>query len=369
MKTRKAAAVLAVSTIFLLGCTAEGSSSDEGENAPEIVDGVSVDLMEDAETVVDTSEYVTDGPYTIASILNGPINGWGLTMDVTMQWLADQEDDVEELMVVPVNGDVDRQISAMENTTKLKPDVIMISPLSSEALSTPIKRAVQAGIPVVACANGVVGKPYTSFTDIDVYKVAYESAKALAEDLNGEGKIIMINGIPGVNTAEVWKTAAEDLFSQYPDIEILASEYGDWSIPTSKDKAAAMLAAHPEIDGVFAGGSEGAIGALLAFDEADRAQPIYGTTSPLNGWLRLAIEHDVQFTAWPQPAALESKSCFETALAIVRGDEVTKFVHIPEDVITEENAEENYIPELNDDFSVPAVAPLDVYIEAGFGRK
>ncbi len=351
---------------FLVGYGGQALAANDA--APNRVDGVSVDLMADAEVVVDTSAYVKEPPYTIASIMQGPINGWGLTLDTTIAYLASQEKDIGKLVVVPVNANVDRQISAMENTIKLKPDLIMLEPLSAAALSASVTRAVAAGIPVVVCADGVEGKPYTAYADVDLYRAGYESAKALAESLGGKGKVIMISGIPGVDAAEVWKQAAEDVLATYPDIEIVASEYGNWSIPTSKEKATAMLAANPEIDGVYAGGSEGAMGALLAFDEAGRDQPVYGTVSPLNGWLRLAMEHKVKFTAWPQPAALEGKYCVDTALKVLRGEKVTKFVHIPEVVITDENAAEHYIPELNDDFSVPAVAPIEVYVEAGFGR-
>ncbi|HMN84396.1 MAG TPA: substrate-binding domain-containing protein [Bauldia sp.] len=333
------------------------------------VDGVSVDLMEDAKTVVDASAYVKKPPYRIASLMQGPINGWGLTLDTTIAWMASQDKDVGELIVVPINANVDREISAMENTIKLKPDLILLEPLSAAALSASVARAVAAGIPVVVCADGVEGKPYTAYVDVDLYRGGYESAKALAEAIGGKGNVIMINGIPGVDAAEVWKEAALEVFAKYPDIKVVGSEYGNWSIPTSKEKATALLAANPQIDGVFAGGSEGAIGALLAFEEAGRPQPVYGTVSPLNGWLRLAMEKKVKFTAWPQAAALEGKYCFETGMKILRGEPVTKFVHIPEVVITEANAAEHYVPELNDDFSVPPVAPLEVYIEAGFGRK
>ena len=357
--------ILGLTTAMALALSATAGMAGDANR----VDGVSVDLMEDAKTVVDTSAYVKTGPYRIASLMQGPINGWGLTLDTTIQYLADQEKDVGELLVVPVNGDVDRQISAMENTIKLKPDLIMLEPLSAAALSASVARAVRAGIPVVVCADGVEGKPYTSYVDVDLYRAGYESAQALVKSLNGKGKIIMINGIPGVDAAEIWKTAAEEVFKSYPDIEVVASEYGNWSIPTSKEKATAMLAANPEIDGVYAGGSEGAIGALLAFEEAGRPQPKYGTVSPLNGWLRLAMEHKVTFTAWPQAAALEGKTCLETGLKVLRGEEVTKFVHITETVITNENAAEHYVPELNDDFSVPPVAPVDHYVKAGFGRK
>lgn len=361
MSSRKYLAACAALSLVILSQTASAQEAIR-EN------GVSVDLMEDAKVKVDVSAYKKAPPYKIASLMQGPINGWGLTLDTTIAYLASQEKDVGELIVVPINANVDRQISAMENTIKLKPDAIMLEPLSAAALSASVARAVAAGIPVVVCADGVEGKPYTAYADVDLYRAGYESAKALAESMGGKGNVITISGIPGVDAAEVWKKASEDVFATYPDIKVVASEYGNWSIPTSKEKAVAMLAANPQIDGVYAGGSEGAIGALLAFEDAGRPQPKYGTVSPLNGWLRLAIEKKVTFTAWPQPAALEGKYCFDTAMKILRGEEVTKFVHIPEEIITDKNAAEHYIPELNDDFSVPAVAPLDVYKQAGFAR-
>jgi ribose transport system substrate-binding protein len=362
MKRPASIAALAALSLFV-GHAAQAADQTQR------VDGVSVDLMEDAKTPVDTSAYAKKPPYKIATLTQGPINGWGLTLDTTIAYLASQDKDVGDLIVVPTQASVDREISAMENTIKLKPDLIILEPLSSAALSASVARAVAAGIPVVACADGVEGKPYVTYGDVDLYRAGYEAAKALAEGLGGKGNVILINGIPGVDAAEVWKAAAEEVFAKYPGIKIVGNEYGNWSIPTSKEKATALLAANPQIDGVFGGGSEGAIGALLAFKQAGRAQPQYATVSPLNGWLRLAMEEKVKFTAWPQPAALEAKYCFEAGMKILRGEPVMKFTHIPEEVITDANAKDHYVPELNDDFSVPPGAPIDVYVKAGFGRK
>lgn len=334
-----------------------------------MADGTTVEYAEDAKTAVDTTQWKKEPPYTVAVLTQGPINGWGLTLESTFRWLAEQEADVKEVIVPAINVDVDRQISAMENMINVKPDLILLQPLSSAALAAPVARAIAAGIPVVSCADGVEGKPYVAYSDVDLYRVGYQTAKALAEKLGGEGKVIMINGIPGVHAAEAWKEAGEEVFAEYPGIEVVASEYANWSIPTSKEKATAMLASNPQIDGVYAGGSEGAIGALLAIEEAGREQPKYGAVVPLNGWLRLAIEHKVDFTSLPQPAALEAQSCFETGMKILRGEPVMKFVQISETVVTEENAAEFYIPELKDDFSGPPVAPIEYYIEVGFGRQ
>src|SRR6266699_1550730 len=129
------------------------------------------------------------------------------------------------------------------------------------------------GIPVILCANGIESDNFVTRVDIDLYQAGYQAADGLAKSLNGTGNVIMFSGIAGVDAAETWKKAAEDAFKQYPGIKVVASEYAQWSVATSKEKTAAIMAANPQIDGVWAGGGEMALGAALAFQDAGKPQP------------------------------------------------------------------------------------------------
>ena len=367
MRKRRLVVILLPLALFASACASTNSTSSSSAS-PSHADGVSVDLQQDAKTTVDTSKWKKSGPYTLAALTQGPINGWGLTWDVTMQYEGKNNPDVKNLNLLPANGDPNKEISAMEDVVKQKPDAILLDPLGRAALAASVSRAMAAGIPVIVCGNGVEGKKYVTYTDIDLYAVAYSAAEALAKRLDGKGNVVMFHGIPGVDAAETWKKAAEDAFKKYPDIKIVGSEYANWSVATGKEKAAALIAANSQIDGVWSGGSEMATGAISAFNDAGRPQPIYAVDNPTNGFLRLAKENNIKFNAFPDPPAPIAKACVDTAVKVLKGESVKKFEQLPAEGYDETQLDQHYDPTLNDDFVPPMAAPKQAYLDAGMGR-
>jgi ABC-type sugar transport system substrate-binding protein len=333
----------------------------------------SEDLKRDAGTTVDTTKYRKDGPYTIAALTQGPGNGWGLTYDVSIRAAAEGNPNIKKLIFTPNDGDANKEISAMEDAISQKPDAIVLDPLGSAALVAPTTRAMAAGIPVILCANGIQSDNFVSRVDIDLYQAGYQAADGLAKSLNGKGNVVLFSGIAGVDAAETWKKAAEDALKQYPDMKIVGSEYAQWSVATSKEKMAALMAANPQIDGVWAGGGEMALGAALAFDDAGKTQPKYGFANVLNGFLRLAKEKSLVFTGVPDPPSM-SKLCLDTALDVLQGKPVKKFINVAESMAgsaayDQTQIDQYYVPDLNDDFVPPAAVPVKAYVDGGFARK
>jgi ribose transport system substrate-binding protein len=194
----------------------------------------------------------------------------------------------------------------------------------------------------------------------------------MAKDMGEEGKAVIFSGIPGVDAAEIWKTAATDALSQFPNIEIVATEFSNWSVAEAKTLMTQVLSREGQIDGFFSGGAENAIGAIEAISEAGGEMPVFGVTNPLNGFLRLAIEHDLEFTAAPDPPG-SSPLCLDTALQVLNGEPVQKFVDIAAEVegagiFDESEAEERYDERYNDEYTFPTLLPEAELIEAGFGR-
>ncbi|MCU1615046.1 MAG: sugar transporter substrate-binding protein [Frankiales bacterium] len=367
MRKRRFVVTLLPLALMASACASAGSST-ASSSSPSRANGVSVDLQQDAKIVVDTSKWKKSGPYTLAALTQGPINGWGLTWDVTMQYEAKNNSDIKKLDLLPANGDPNKEIAAMEDVVKQKPDAILLDPMGRAALAASVSRAMAAGIPVIVCGNGVEGKKYVTYSDIDLYAVAYSAADALAKRLNGKGNVVMFHGIPGVDAAETWKKAGEDAFKHYPNIKIVGSEYANWSVATGKEKAAALIAANPQIDGVWSGGSEMATGAILAFNDAGRAQPIYGVDNPTNGFLRLAKENGIKFNAFPDPPAPIAKACIDNAIKVLKGQSVKKFEAQPAEGYDESQLDQHYDPQLNDDFVPPMAAPKQAYLSAGMQR-
>jgi ribose transport system substrate-binding protein len=368
--------------MLLAACTAassEPSASQAGasESAAASDGGVSVHpytarIEAEKATEVDTSSWAADGPYTIGFSSQGTFNGFGLMLDAAMREAAAASDQVEQLIVANGDGDSNKQISAVEDMIEQGVDAIVLQPLGHAALSATVDRATAAGIPVIMCLDGVETDSYVSRVDVDLYQIAYEVATAMAEDLGGEGKVLLLSGIPGVDAAEIWMEAAADAMGVYPGIDVVGSEFSNWSIADAKTLTSQVLSREGEINGVFAGGAENAIGAINAVEEDGGAMPVFGVTNPLNGFLRLAIEHDLVFTAAPDPPGT-SPLCLDTALQVLNGEPVQKFVDIAAVVdgaaiFDESEVQDRYDERYNDEYTYPTLISDEGAIAAGFGR-
>jgi branched-chain amino acid transport system substrate-binding protein len=356
--------------------TEAAAATEAPANDPALASDYSQALLKDAQTPVDTSMYKKDGPYTIAVAQQDPSNGWGNTYNVTIdaygkELLADGV--LAKPLLVSATNDANQQISDVENFIEQQPDAIVIEPAGRAASVAVIERAVDAGIPVILCANGIESDKFTTRVDVDFYEVAYKSGDGLAKLLGGKGNIVVFNGIAGVDSTETWVKAAKDAWSKYPDIKIVAEDYAQWNIATAKQKMEAIMAANPQIDGVWAGGGEMALGAALAYEDAGKTAPKFGMVNVPNGFLRLADQYKYEYVGSPDPPSM-SKYCLQTAIDILQGKPVMKFISLKTLMDGAEPYDQTtggqwYVPELNDDFIPPATVDVQNYIDGGFGRK
>jgi ribose transport system substrate-binding protein len=343
---------------------------------PALASDYSKALLADAKTPVDTSKFKKDGPYVIAVSQQDTSNGWGNTYNVTLDAYGKEllsKGVLKSALLFSATNDANQQISDIENFIEQKPDAIVIEPLGRAASTAVLKRAVDAGIPVVLCTNGIEGTDFTTRVDVDFYEVAYRSGEGLAKLMGGKGNLVVFNGIAGVDSTETWQKAALDAISKYPDIKIVATEYAQWNIATAKQKMEAIMAAHPQIDGVWAGGGEMALGAALAYEDAKKTAPPFAMVNVPNGFLRLADQYKYQFVGSPDPPSM-SKYCLQTAVDILQGKPVNKFISLRTlmdgaDPYTQADTSKWYVPELNDDFIPPATVDVQKYIDGGFKRK
>jgi len=188
-----------------------------------------------------------------------------------------------EMIVQHAGADINQQIQQCRNMINQGVTVLMINANSATGLNGVINEAKAAGIPVVSFDQAVTN-PYAINVTNDHYSWATSLAEWLAKSLNGKGKVIMLDGLPGHPAAEARKKAAEDVFKKYPGIEILKEEYGWWDNAKAQSIMNDLLAAYPQIDGVFVEDSM-ATGVYNAFVAAKRPLPVM-TGDPMLGFFK-----------------------------------------------------------------------------------
>lgn len=349
-----------------------GASSS---TTPQLNDPYSLQIARSSQITVDTSAFRKTAPFKVATIVQGPINGWGTIFDAVMneQMIESGKFDMARRLYIPWDFQTENQVKGVDDAIAQGVDAIMLTSLSRAGLSAAVDRAFASRTPVILCMAGVETDNYTAEVNTNIPLMGYDSAKAVAEKIGGKGNVILLHGIAGVDAAEFWKSGAEAAFAEYPDINIVSEQYGNWSVADSLNVMRTVIVQNPNVDAIWAGGMEMGMGAAQAYKEAGLPVPFIGGTGPINGFLRTAISDNLDFYVEQFPPAA-SQQCVNTMIDVLEGKPVQKFTDATTLMAgvgpfgTAQVATE-YKPQFNDDFIGPQVFPDAVYLAAGFGKK
>jgi ribose transport system substrate-binding protein len=250
-----------------------------------------------------------------------------------------------ELVIADGAGNDNTQTSQVDNFITQKVDLLLISPFEAAPLTPAVKRAMEAGIPVIELDRKTVGDPgvdYTAFVGGDNYKIAYEAGTYTATTLLPEGgEVAVLQGLPSSTPAVERLNGFIDAVKANPNIQVVAQQAADWLPDKAQTAFAAMLQAHPDIRVVYASNDMMAAGAYLAAEGAGKADQIRvigtdGLPGPAGGIAAVASGQWAATFTYPTGAAealdLAKKILLECA------ETVPTTVTVPTLAITADNA-------------------------------
>lgn len=290
-------------------------------------------------------------------------NSWSVQLYQEFKWNVENKyADKVDVTYVESDNDITKQIANIEDLIAQGVDVIITTPCDTTALNSTLQDARDEGIKVILLAATVEGDCYDSLITVDERDFGAAGAKWLVEQLDGKGKIVMLEGISGYSTSTLRQEGAMSIFNQYPDIEIIADEDAGWDYATGKTVMADLLAAYPEIDGVWSQGGAMTLGAIEAFQAANRdLVPMTGEDN--NGYLKACVENQMEGIAVAKPTWL-TRVALDTALALMNGESVKKDdIYEVAKIAGLDEMTESYFPELSDDVWCGTELPADVLEE------
>lgn len=179
-----------------------------------------------------------------------------------------------ELMVLapPSEDDYATQTAMMEDFITQGVAGIAVCGINLEALKPAIAKANEAGIPVV------MFNTITELDGVDVYAYSgynqYNGGAKIADWVNektgGKAKVAIIEGLPSDYTTQRMGGFVDRAAEAYPEIELVASQPGDWVRETGMNAAMDMIQAHPEISVIYGLSDEMALGAVQACKQLGR---------------------------------------------------------------------------------------------------
>ena len=291
-----------------------------------------------------------EGPYRIGFSNGFSGNSWRAMCIRALELEAAAQPDVADLIIVDGQGDITKQVNDIESLASQQVDAILCIANSGTAVVPALRSAGQDGIVTVPFNLPVDGEDYTAYCGTDPSKKGKSSGTWLRDALGGKGKIVALGGIAGNSyTAAGWKGAQEAFAGS--EIEVLAFKDTDWSEDKAKVVMSDLIAAYPEIDGIWADGGQVTAGASKALLAAGR--PLVPVTGDdYNGLLKLydaekgkQPKFDIGLISEP---TWESVVALRMALAILRGEPVEKQWIITPKLITKDNYKDYMRPDLAD---------------------
>ena len=164
-----------------------------------------------------------------------------------------------------VETDYSRQIEILDSMIARRVSALAISATDDRALVDPVERVIRAGIPVTIFDSAVNINNYVSLIATDNHAAGCTAARQLAALLPGKSTIAMMMQKPGGVSTELRERGFEETIrSEFPRLTIVARQYGMGDRARSMGLAENILAAHPDLNGIFASSEACSIGAIRA---------------------------------------------------------------------------------------------------------
>ncbi|MRG61396.1 substrate-binding domain-containing protein [Agromyces sp. CFH 90414] len=182
---------------------------------------------------------------------------------------AAEEFDVEITFEGPdTEADVDQQIQMLQTALDKSPAAIGFAALDSQAAGPLLQQAKDSNIPVIAFDSGVDSDIPLTTAATDNLAAAAEAAKRMAEAIGHEGKVaLVVHDQTSVTGQERRDGFVDYLEENEPNIEIVDIQYGGGDQAKSADLAKAIIAANPDLKGIYGSNEGSAIGVVQAVKE------------------------------------------------------------------------------------------------------
>lgn len=261
---------------------------------------------------------------------------WRVAMvEGNKKYAAEHYPDVD-LIVTDGNNDATKQVADVESLIAQGIKVLMISPLTEQALTPVVKEAMDAGIKVVTL-DRKVNTPVTVHVGGENLPLGVGAGEFLAKKLNGKGKIIELQGTAGASATIDRNKGFAEAIAKHPDMKVVASQNCDYT----RDKAVKFMEdmvqrfGPGQIQAVYAHNDEMALGAIQVLEAAGRLNEVAVVGIDGQETAFEAIKQGKLAATFVYPFV--APEGIETAYKVAKGEKVPETITLPTVSVTPDN--------------------------------
>jgi len=216
---------------------------------------------------------VSAGPRVAYSSVGDP-NPWFLAFSAELEKEAKQRG--YRFRVTHAQAKLEKQIADVEDIIAQKPDFLILGPIDRDGSADALRIAKKAGVPVVVVnrdIKGVAGEDYITKIYSDFEWIGEKMAELIHDAFGADAeaiRVVELHGTPGGGNTIGMSEGFRKKMEEYPNMEIVASQPGDFNRATAMKSMENIIQSGVEFDAVVGHFDEDALGAIRALRASGR---------------------------------------------------------------------------------------------------
>src|SRR3984893_17148297 len=182
-----------------------------------------------------------------------------------------------QLIVTSGEGDVNKQIQAVENLINEGVDAIAINFIDAGAFGPTMKKAAAAGVPIIGLHSKIEGcAAVLGFDERHTGKIVGEYAAQLLKTKYGEvkGEVANLQGLLGQGLNTDRSGGFTDVMARYPGVKVVAQDPTDWDPTKAVAVTENWITAYPDLDLIYGNSDSLTVPAATVVERAGKKDQI-----------------------------------------------------------------------------------------------
>jgi ribose transport system substrate-binding protein len=248
---------------------------------------------------------------------------WGKLFNVEITWFDGE-------LAAP------KQRSAIDNMASQKWDFVAIQAFGIGTLTQPVQKMIDAGTPVIDMDTLIAPLDQINIHTLlapDNEFMGAAVTQALCSAIKGEGTIIMTQGALGHTGAQGRARGFDSVVKQYPKIEVLNTDPGDWDVSKVARIWETHLTKYPKISAAFFHNDDMALAAYNVMKARNRTDILIGGVDAMPPAISAVAEGRMYATVRNPSCRIHGGAVIAGVAAVTAGEKSGE--GIPKSVVTD----------------------------------
>jgi ribose transport system substrate-binding protein len=235
---------------------------------------------------------------------------------------------------------ISEQVSLVENAITRGVSGIVLAPSDPEALAPIVKRAFESGIPVVIIDSALAEASqayYQSFLSTENCTAGELAAQLMIDNAGNEGKVGVMSYTAG-SGSEIGRVGCfVDYLAANSKLEVVGPYYSQSQMATALNQTTDVLAANPDLVGIFGANEPTAVGMGRAIEQAGKVGQLTAIGFDGNADLQDMVKSGTLLATAVQGSFQMGELGVDAVIDIIDGKAVTDFIDTGVVMVTKEN--------------------------------